>query len=52
MKYVVIVASLAAGVYTLHWLKNPEIGAALIGLAGVLLDPADVVAAIKAWRAK
>lgn len=52
MKYVLIAMLAGAGAYTLHWLKNPEVGAALLIVAAVLFDPADVIAAVKAWRAK
>ena len=52
MKYLLCLALVASGVYTLHWLKNAEVGAALMVVGAVLFDPADVTAAVKAWRAK
>ena len=52
MKYLLCLALVASGAYTLHWLTNAEVGAGLIALGAVLFDPADVIAAVKAWKAK
>lgn len=40
---------IAAGVYAM-WLHDTKTGALLIGGGALLIDPSDVIAAVKAWK--
>lgn len=54
MKYVVAIASLAAGCFMIYHHEDARIAAGLIGFAGLLIDYAEVFGAasalLKSWR--
>lgn len=40
---------IAAGIYAM-WLKDTKTGATLVGVGALLIDPSDVIGAVKAWK--
>jgi hypothetical protein len=50
LKILVVLVALGGGIYCLHWLKNPAYGAGLIGFAGLMTDPVDVLKAFGIWK--
>lgn len=47
--FAVGVLVIASGIYAMS-LKDTKTGAALIGVGALLIDPSDVIAAVKAWK--